>query len=120
MDAGSQPLGTGTTFFNMMDFVKPKSEQAPTPVQSPAPQQPAQTPAQQQPAMPSIMSYSDWLKDNPITQPRQIRRGHDNGNNDFWRRTQNARSQSRDRYMMEMIRQLGGLPDDANMGQRRW
>jgi len=116
MDAGSQPLGTGTTFFNMMDFAKPKTQQAPAP--TPAAPSPA-APTAPVPAAPSVMSYADWRKQNPFgigvgDGYRQRGRQADDAPG-YMQRLQNNQNQ----YMMEMIRQLGGLPEGANGAPRQ-
>lgn len=60
----SQPLGTGTTFFNMMDFVQPTSQQqaAAPAAQTPVAQAPAATPAPVASTPNYGMSMDDWLK----------------------------------------------------------
>lgn len=119
---GAQPLGTGTTFFNMMDFVTPKSQQTPAPAPTPTPAAPTPTAPTPTAAAPSIMSYADWAAQNPM-QMRPLRmRGHNmsstNDRNNELRKRQSAYSNHQNQYMMEMIKQLGGLPADANMGSR--
>ena len=123
MKAGSQPLGTGTTFFNMMDFVQPSSQQTPAatpPATTPAvtPTVPAAAPA----AAPSIMSYADWAAQNPMRQRPLRAGGHNmggtNDRNSEINRKHGAQSRHQNQYMMEMIRQLGGLPEGSMNGRR--
>lgn len=116
MNGSSQPLGTGTTFWNMNEFPAPKSQQqtaAPAPVT--ATPEPSPAPAAAPAAAPSIMSYQDWMKKNPVPmkagpgvafkqQPHQGRMMP--SYNDRMNTNQNQ-------YMMEMIRQLGGLPQGS-------
>lgn len=119
MNGGSQPLGTGTTFFNMMDFQQPKSQQTPAP--APAPVTPAPAPSAPAPApaaAPSLVSYQDWLKNNPANDPRRSWGGGSVGGRERQQQGRfnapmNARHDSQNQYMMEMIRQLGGLPEGS-------
>lgn len=98
MKGGSQPLGTGTTFFNMNDFITPKSQQTPV---APAPTMPHPVaPAAPVPTMPA--ATPSWLR--PRT---DFHRAATHGDRSMAGRDRGGGgSGGHQNYMMEIIQQL--------------
>lgn len=111
--SGTQPYGTGTTFYNMTDFQLPWSQQqtqtpaAPAPItpSAPTPAAPAATPA----AKP-VMSFADWQAKNHMRYKVPLVQQRHSSMRQLADRKQNWQQNQQNQYTMEMIKQLGGLP----------